>query len=448
VLTPDAARTAVLSEFERIRADLENLVRIPSVSADGFDPARVHESAEYTADWLERCGLQGVRLLEVDGAHPAVFGLTQGPPDSPTVLLYAHHDVQPQGAAELWTSPPFEPVERDGRLFGRGTSDDKGGIAIHAATLRAWEGRPPVTVAAFIEGEEEIGSAHLADYLAKYGDLLEADAIVLADCSNWTIGQPALTTSVRGIIDCIIEVRTLEHAVHSGMYGGPVPDALTTLCELIATLHDRKGNVAVRNLRTSRAHGLALAESELRRVVGLRPGVRLLGNGPLTHRLWTRPAISVLGIDAPSTADSAHKLVPIARAKISVRLAPDDDTRRAFLAVAQHLRDRAPWGAEIKVELCTDGEPYRIDASGHAYEAFRQACLHAWGRLPVEPGTGGSLPLVSALAAAYPDTALLLTGVEDPDSKAHAENESVHLEELVRCCVSETLFLSHLAEPA
>ncbi|HUD37594.1 MAG TPA: M20/M25/M40 family metallo-hydrolase [Streptosporangiaceae bacterium] len=447
-LTPEAARTAVLSEFELIRADLENLVRIPSVSADGFDPAEVQRSAEYAADWLERSGLQGVRLLEVDGAHPAVFGVTPGPPGSPSVLLYAHHDVQPAGVDELWTSHPFEPVERDGRLFGRGTSDDKAGIAVHAAALRAWEGRPPVTVAAFIEGEEEIGSAHLADYLAKYGDLLKADAIVLADCANWTIGQPALTTSLRGIIDCIVEVRTLDHAVHSGMYGGPVPDALTTLCKLIATLHDRKGNVAVRNLRTSPTQGLALAESELRRVVGLRPGVRLLGNGPLTHRLWTRPAIAVLGIDAPSTTESGHKLVPIARAKISVRLAPDDDTRRAFLAVAEHLHTRAPWGAEVKVELSTEGEPHRVDASGHAFEAFRQACLHTWGRLPVEPGTGGSLPLVSALAAAYPDTALLLTGVEDPDSKAHAENESVHLDELVRCCVSETLFLSHLAGPA
>lgn len=423
-------------------------MRIPSVSADGYDAEKVRLSAESSAAWLERSGLQGVRLLEVGGAHPAVFGVTEGPPNRPTVLLYAHHDVQPPGAEELWASPPFEPAERDGRLFGRGTSDDKAGIAVHAAALQAWEGKPPVTVATFIEGEEEIGSAHLADFLRQYGDLLKADAIVLADCANWTIGQPALTTSLRGIIDCIVEVQTLDHAVHSGMYGGPVPDALTALCKLIATLHNRRGSVAVRGLRTGPAHRLAVPEQDLRRKSGLRPGVRMLGRGPLTHRLWTRPAIAVLGIDAPPTADTAHKLLPIARAKISVRLAPGDDTQRAFRAVEEHLRKRVPWGAEVTVSLCTEGEPHRIDTTGRAFDAFRRACADTWGCQPVEPGTGGSLPIVGALAEAYPDMALLLTGVEDPDSKAHAENESVHLEELGRCCVNEALLLGHLAAQA
>lgn len=423
-------------------------MRIPSVSADGYDAEKVRLSAESSAAWLERSGLQGVRLLEVGGAHPAVFGVTEGPPNRPTVLLYAHHDVQPPGAEELWASPPFEPAERDGRLFGRGTSDDKAGIAVHAAALQAWEGKPPVTVATFIEGEEEIGSAHLADFLRQYGDLLKADAIVLADCANWTIGQPALTTSLRGIIDCIVEVQTLDHAVHSGMYGGPVPDALTALCKLIATLHNRRGSVAVRGLRTGPAHRLAVPEQDLRRKSGLRPGVRMLGRGPLTHRLWTRPAIAVLGIDAPPTADTAHKLLPIARAKISVRLAPGDDTQRAFRAVEEHLRKRVPWGAEVTVSLCTEGEPHRIDTTGRAFDAFRRACADTWGCQPVEPGTGGSLPIVGALAEAYPDMALLLTGVEDPDSKAHAENESVHLEDLGRCCVNEALLLGHLAAQA
>ena len=259
------------SSFDRIRAELEQLVRIPSVSADGFDAGHVRQSAERTADWLGRSGLKGVRLLEVDGAHPAVFGVTKGPAGAPTVLLYAHHDVQPPGPAELWMSPAFEPTERDGRLYGRGTSDDKAGIAVHAAALQAFDGRPPVTVAAFIEGEEEVGSAHLPEFLARYGSLLTADAIVLADCANWRIGQPALTTSLRGIIDCIVEVRTLDHAVHSGMYGGPVPDALTALCKLIATLHTRRGAVAVRGLRTGPAHALAVAEQDLAGEPGCDP---------------------------------------------------------------------------------------------------------------------------------------------------------------------------------
>jgi acetylornithine deacetylase/succinyl-diaminopimelate desuccinylase-like protein len=450
-LSPEDVRAKVDSAFggiRGIRAELERLVRIPSVSADDSAADQVRESAEATASWLERSGLDGVRLLEVDGAHPAVFGATKGPTGTPTILLYAHHDVQPAGPDEFWESPPFEPAERKGRLFGRGTADDKAGIAVHSAALQVCEGKPPVGVAVFIEGEEEIGSEHLPKFLSEYEELLRADAIVLADCSNWTVGQPTLTTSVRGILDCMVEVRTLDHAVHSGRYGGPVPDALTALCRLIATLHNRKGGVAVKGLRTGSSQGLRMQESDLRRFTGLRPGVRLLGKGSLTDRLWVRPAIAVLGIDAPSTANAAHKLLPAAVARISIRLAPGDDTRRAFRAVDKHLRRQAPWGAEVTVRPCREGEPHRIDVSGRAFEAFRRASADTWGRVPVEPGSGGSLPLVSALAGAYPDTELLLTGVEDPESNAHSENESVHLGELRNCCVNEAMLLTHLAEIA
>jgi cysteinylglycine-S-conjugate dipeptidase len=448
VVSPEVVRASVESAFDGIRAELDHLVRIPSVSAEASDPDHVRRSAEATATWLERSGLASVGLLEIDGAHPAVFGATRGPAGSPTVLLYAHHDVQPPGPAELWDSPPFEPTERGGRLYGRGTADDKAGIAVHAAALQVWEGKPPVGVAVFIEGEEEIGSAHLPEFLSKYSDLLRADAIVLADCSNWNVGQPALTTSVRGILDCLVEVRTLDHAVHSGRYGGPVPDALTALCRLVATLHNRRGGVAVRGLRTSASNTLRMRESDLRAFTGLRPGVRLLGRGSLTDRLWARPAISVIGMDAPPTADAAHKLVPAARARISIRLAPGDDTQRAFRALEEHLRRRAPWGAEVTVRPFREGAPHRIDASGHAFEAFRRACADTWGRPPVEPGSGGSLPLVAMMAAAYPDTAMLLTGVEDPDSNTHSENESVHLGELRNCCINEAMLLAHLASRA
>jgi acetylornithine deacetylase/succinyl-diaminopimelate desuccinylase-like protein len=447
-LTANAVRAAVGSAFGEIRREFETLVRIPSVSGASFDPRHVRESAEKTAAWLSSCGLGGVRLLEIDGAHPAVFGAIPGPAGSPTVLLYAHHDVQPPGPRELWMSPPFEPTERMGRLFGRGTADNKAGIAVHAAALQAWQGRPPVGIAVFIEGEEEIASQHLPQFLRTYQDLLRADAIVVADCANWTVGQPALITSLRGIVDCLVEVRTLGHAVHSGRYGGPVPDALTALCRLLATLHNPRGGVAVKGLRTGPARDLRLPESDLRRSAGLLPGVRLLGRGSLTSRLWARPAISVLGIDAPPTADAAHKLVPSAIAKISIRLAPGDDTQRAFRSVAGHLRRRAPWGAEVTVSRCRDGEPHSIDTSGQVFEAFRRACADTWGRAPVEPGSGGSLPLVAAMATAYPDMAMLLTGVEDPDSNTHAENESVHLGDLQNCCLNEALLLGHLAAMA
>jgi acetylornithine deacetylase/succinyl-diaminopimelate desuccinylase-like protein len=448
VLGPDEVRARVEHAFGGIRDDLGELVRIPSVSTDESAAGDVRRSAEATAAWLERSKLGEVRLLEIDGAHPAVFGATAGPANSPTVLLYAHHDVQPAGSGELWASPPFEPTERTGRLFGRGTADDKSGIAVHASALQVWDGKPPVGVAVFIEGEEEIGSVHLPQFLGKYEELLRADAIVLADFANWNVGQPTLTTSLRGILDCLVEVRTLDHAVHSGRYGGPVPDALTVLCRLIATLHDSDGGVAVAGLRTGPSYDLRMEEADLRRFTGLRPGVRLLGKGSLTDRLWAQPAIAVLGIDAPPTEDAAHALVPVATARISIRLAPGDDTQQAFRAVAEHLRRQAPWGAEVSVKPCREGEPYSVNASGRAFEAFRRACADTWGRAPVEPGSGGSLPLVAAMAAAFPDTAMLLTGVEDPESNAHAENESVHLGELWNCCVNEAMLLGHLAARA
>jgi acetylornithine deacetylase/succinyl-diaminopimelate desuccinylase-like protein len=446
--SPSAVRVAVESSFDRIRQEFEKLVRIQSVSAESYDAGKVRDSAEATATWLAACGLNGVRLLETNGAHPAVFGATRGPVGSPTVLLYAHHDVQPPGNTHLWESPPFEPTERNGRLFGRGTADNKAGIAVHAAALQAWEGKPPLRVAAFIEGEEEIGSQHLPEFLSKYGELLRADATVVADCSNWTVGQPTLITSLRGLVDCLVEVRTLDHAVHSGRYGGPVPDALTALCRLIATLHNRRGGVAVKGLRSGPPHSLRLRESDLRRFTGLRPGVKLLGTGPLTRRLWARPAIAVLGIDAPPTADAAHKLVPVATAKISIRLAPGDDPKQAFQAITDHLRSRAPWGAEVTVMPCREGKPHSIDASGRVFEAFRDACAETWGCAPVEPGSGGSLPLAAALSAVFPDMAFLLTGVEDPESNTHAENESVHLGQLRDCCVNEAMLFAHLAARA
>ncbi len=329
-LSPEAARAKVQSAFGDIRAELERLVRIPSVSAVDYDESSVRQSALATASWLRRSKFEDVRLLEVEGAHPAVYAAAHGPGGSPKVLLYAHHDVQPPGLQELWKSRPFEPTERDGRLFGRGSADDKAGIAVHVAALQAWRGKPPLNLAVFIEGEEEIGSAHLPEFLRRYRNLLRADTVVIPDCSNWAIGEPALITSLRGLVDCMVEVRTLDYAVHSGKYGGPVPDALTALCRLIATLHDSSGNAAVAGLHTDLPHSVAVAEPELRETVGLRPDVQFIGEGSLSHRLWARPAITVLGIDAPSVTNSSHKLVPVARASISARLAPGDDAQRAF----------------------------------------------------------------------------------------------------------------------
>jgi acetylornithine deacetylase/succinyl-diaminopimelate desuccinylase-like protein len=451
--SPADIRRAVESVFGNVRQGLEHLVSIPSVSTEGYDaydPAEVRRSAEETGAWLARSGLKGVRPLEVDGAHPAIFGQTPGPAGSPTVLLYAHHNVQSPGVDDLWTSPPFAATERDGRLFGRGTADDKAGIAAHAAVLQAWDGAPPVTISVFVEGEEEIASPNLQAFLRKYHPLLEADIIVLADCSNWTIGTPALTTSLRGLLDFIVEVRTLNHAVHSGVYGGPVPDALTALSRLIASLHDDRGNVAIDGLQSGPPYAIEVDEADLRRFAGVRPSVSLLGTGTLAHRLWGRPAVAVLGIEAPPITEAANKLVPVARAKVSVRLAPGDGVAKAKAAIQEHFLNpaRAPWGAEVTVTFLKEGAPHLVDPSGGAFEAFRQACSHIWGCAPVEAGSGGSLPLVAALAETFPRAELLLTGIADPESRAHGENESVHLAELMNCCVNEAMLLGKLASEA
>jgi acetylornithine deacetylase/succinyl-diaminopimelate desuccinylase-like protein len=442
-LTPIPERVAAL--LPEVRAGLERLVRIPSVSAHGHDPEPVRRSADAVADELRSAGMQ-TRLLEIEGAHPAVLGTVPAPDGAPTVLLYAHHDVQPTGPIELWSTDPFEPVERDGRLFGRGTADDKAGVMAHVAAVRAWDGQPPVGVVAFIEGEEEAGSEHLGAFLDRYGDDLSADAVILADLTNWRAGQPALTTSLRGLVDCVVEVRTLDHAVHSGMFGGPVPDAITALARILAALHDEAGRVAIPGLVSGPSDPLDLEEDELRLDAGVRPSVRLLGDGPLTERLWTRPAVAVLGVDAPPIATSTNQIVASARARVSLRLAPGDDTGRAMRAMIEHLKAAAPWGAEVTVTAGGEGTPYAVRVDRPAHAAMRRAFAEAWGRESLDIGTGGTIPFLAAFADAYPDAALLLTGVEDPRSNAHSENESLHLDDFERVCVAEALFFGYLAE--
>ena len=448
-LSPASARAAVDADFPRIRGELEHLVRIPSVSAPGSDARPVRRSARATGSLLRRSGFRDARLLELPGSHPAVYGSVRGPAGStrrPRILLYAHHDVQPPGPEDLWESPPFEPTERAGRLFGRGTADDKAGIAVHLAAVRAWAGQLPLDVIVLVEGEEETGSTHLPGFLRKYQGLLRANAVVIADCSNWAIGQPTVITSLRGIVDCVVGVRTIGHAVHSGKYGGPVADALTVMSRLIATLHDAAGNVAVKGLHFGPPHPTVFPEPLLREITGLGPGAKFIGDGPLSQQIWAQPAIAILGIDAPPVTGAAHKIVPTCQASISVRLAPGDDAGRAFQAVREHLLSHAPWDADVTVTRDHQGEPFAVDTSGPVFDAFRRSCADTWGRLPVEAGSGGSLPLVAALAEAYPDMAMLLTGVDDPDSRAHSENESLHLGELRQCCVNEALLLGYLAE--
>ena len=301
-------RERVRALMPRIRGDLETLVRIPSISHPGHDPSQLGRSAAATEKILRDAGVK-TQIVEIEGV-PAVLGRIEAPAGAPTVLLYAHHDVQPTGARELWHSEPFEPIEKNGRLYGRGTSDDKCGVVIHAGAIRAFDGQTPVGVRLFVEGEEEWGSPNLGKFLERYGDELRADAVILADSGNWRAGQPGLTTSLRGIVAADIEVRTLDHAVHSGEFGGPVPDALTVLAKTLATLHDDRGEVAVAGIARGKADPLDLTEAELRKQVGMRPGTKLIGDGGITDRMWMKPAISILGIDAPRLTESTNQLLP------------------------------------------------------------------------------------------------------------------------------------------
>jgi acetylornithine deacetylase/succinyl-diaminopimelate desuccinylase-like protein len=426
-----------------VRRDLEDLVRIESVWADPGRRDEVHRSAQAVADLLLRAGFRDVRIVSEGGA-PAVIAQHPAPPGAPTVLLYAHHDVQPEGDRGEWASPPFEPTERDGRLYGRGSADDKAGIATHLAAFRAHGGQPPVGVTIFVEGEEESGSPSLGRLLAAHRDTLAADVIVIADSDNWSTEVPALTVSLRGLADCVVEVATLDHGLHSGIWGGVVPDALSVLVRLLASLHDDDGNVAVAGLHESTAAPVDYPPDRVRADSGLLDGVSEIGTGSVPQRLWAKPAITVIGIDTTPIEKASNTLIPRARAKISLRVAPGGDAAAHLDALTAHLQRHVPWGAQVSVTRGDIGEPYAIDASGSVYDAARQAFRQAWGTDPIDMGMGGSIPFIAEFAAAFPQAKILVTGVEDPATQAHSINESLHLGVLERAAVAEALLLANL----
>lgn len=426
-----------------VRRDLEGLVRIESVWADPDRYHEVHRSAAAVAELFTGVGFDDVRIVSEGGA-PAVIARHPAPPGAPTVLLYAHHDVQPEGDHGQWDSPPFEPTERNGRLYGRGTADDKAGIATHLAALRAFGGKPPVGVTVFVEGEEESGSPSLGRLLDAYRDALAADVIVIADSDNWSTEIPALTVSLRGLADCVVEVATLDHGLHSGLWGGVVPDALSVLVRLLASLHDDDGNVAVAGLHEGTAADVDYPADRMRRESGLLDGVSEIGSGSVVQRMWAKPAITVIGIDTTSVAKSSNTLIPRASAKVSLRVAPGGDAAAHLDALRRHLESHAPWGARVTVTPGDTGQPYAIDASGPVYDAARAAFRTAWGTDAVDMGMGGSIPFIAEFAAAFPKATILVTGVEDPGTQAHSINESLHLGVLEKAATAEALLLEAL----
>jgi cysteinylglycine-S-conjugate dipeptidase len=438
-------KNRVHDQLPGLIGDLEALVRIQSVSADPERLGEVEKSARKTAELLTAEGVEAEIVRAYDGAPPAVIGERRGPAGAPVVLLYAHHDVQPENDPADWDSPPFEPVVRGERLYGRGAADDKAGIAVHVGALRALGDDLPVTVRFFIEGEEEVSSATLPDLLRQYRDRLAADVIVIADSGNWDIGVPALTTSLRGLIRMDVEVRTLTHAVHSGMWGGLVPDAIMALTTLLATLWTEDGGPAVEGLVSTPAADVDYPEERLRAESGAAPGTSWIGTGSVVERLWTQPAITITGLDAPKVAGASNTLVPVARARVTIRLSPGDTAANAVTRLREHLEKHVPWGAQLTTTVVDSGEPTVLPTSGPAYAAARSALAEAWGgTAPVEVGTGGSIPFIAEFQEAFPGASILVTGVEDPDTRAHGPNEGLHLPEFERAVLAEALLFQRL----
>lgn len=425
-------------------ADLHRLISIPSISSMPEHDADVAACADAVSGLFRDLGASEVKLLD-GGGKPAVWANFPGPEGSPTVLLYAHYDVQPTGDADAWTSPAFEPTERDGRLYARGSADDKGGVALHVAALRVFNGKPPVGVKVFIEGEEEVGSPSMPTLLDRYRDELAADVYVVADSVNWEVGKPSLTTSLRGVAACEVTVSTLAEGLHSGQFGGVVPDALTALCRLLATLHDEAGNVAIEGLVSGPGPGLDYPEDRLQEETGLLEGVSQTGDGSVVERMWFKPSASVLAIDATPVAKASNTLVPSARAKVSVRLAPGQDPAAAARALEEHLRSNAPWGARVEIDSEQAGAPSRITLDGPRAEAARAAFREAFGVDAVEIGCGGSIPIVAEFADRNPGALVLVTAVTDPNSRMHGIDESLDLGDFAKAALAETLLLNNLA---
>lgn len=429
-------------------ADLKELIAIPSVSATGYPPAthaELRRAQEMVTRLLLEAGCQTVETIELPDTAPVVVAEIPAPPGAPTVLMYSHYDVVPAGDESLWNTPPFEPIERDGAIFGRGSADTKSNIMALIGALRAWDGRPPVGIKVVIEGQEEVGGGAFTTYPPQDPARFAADVMLIGDLGNVRPGIPTLTVGLRGMANVIVEVRTLESAKHSGQYGGAAPDALLALMRALTSLHDDDGNVAVAGLRRSEWTGGGPDEAEFRQLAEALDGAPLMGTGTLGSRVWSGPAITVIGIDVPSVAGALNAVSPYARAKLNVRVHPEQDPVEAQAAVATHLRNAMPFGIELTVREEATGSGFAARTSSPAYTAAREAWAQAWGAETLLAGAGGSIPLVAALSQAAPNADILLVGATDGYSNIHGPNERVLIDEFARTTLAEADLLGRLA---
>ena len=431
--------------------DLHRLVALRSVAdPEQFPPAESQRAAQVVIDAFAELGIGNLASIPTSDGSRAVVGEAPAPDGAPTVLLYAHYDVQPPMDESAWRSPPFELTERDGRWYGRGAADCKGNIVMHLTALRALGGgRYPVGVKVLVEGAEERGSRGMQGFVAEHADRLRADAIVIGDAGNVSVGAPTVTTSLRGVANVIVHVKALEAPVHSGTFGGAAPDALAALIRTLASLRDERGSTTVRGLdSTGTWAGSPYPEERFRADAGVLPGVELLGNGAVADMLWARPALTVLGIDVPPVEGAVGAIQPEARALLNLRVPPGTPAGEARDALVAHLRAAAPWGVQVEIETVALGEAFRAPEDGPAGAALIGALSQAYRRDVVTEGQGGSIPVCAMLAQAMPQAEMMLIGVEEPECLIHAPNESVDPSEIERMALAEALFLRRYAAAA
>ena len=447
----ETASAAVEKLFPEALETLKDLVRIPGIAWEAFDASQLDKSAAAVQSLFEDLGIfDKVEILRAGygdsqlGA-PAIVATRKAKNSRPTILLYAHHDVQPPGDDALWETTPFEPEIRNGRMYGRGAADDKAGIIAHYCSVKLLaeiSGADfDLGLAVFIEGEEEAGSPSFASFLQAHKDQLEGDVIVVADSGNWSTTVPAITTTLRGLASLEFEVRTLDHAVHSGMYGGAVPDAMLALVKILSSMWDKNGAVTISGLFSSENNNLDYSEAQLRSDSGLLPSTLPIGSGPILPRIWTKPALTLIGLDYPTVALSSNTLVPSLKAKLSLRIAPGDDPERALEALKGHILAHNTLGAEITFGAVELGKPFSLGESGWAKTLAEQCLTLAFGEKSVDIGIGGSIPFIAELERVFPKAQVLVTGVEDPDSRAHSPNESLHLAGFQSAILAQLLFL-------
>jgi acetylornithine deacetylase/succinyl-diaminopimelate desuccinylase-like protein len=445
-MNTDELRNKVSLIMPGLLSNLEELARIPSIAFPGYPSEPVHEMAGKTVEVMRAAGFSDARLMEVPDGYPPVYAEVPGPEGSPTVMLYAHYDVQPAPIEQGWTSDPWTPTSKDdGRIYGRGIADDKSGLAIHAGTLRAFDGRPPCTLRLIVEGMEETNS-NMGAFVEAHSDLFRCDVFLVADMGNLAVGEPALTTTLRGEVSCVVTVRTLEHPLHSGVFGGAAPDAMMALATLLATLLDDQGDVAVEGVSGFEWDGGDLSPEHVRAGADLAEGVVPIGTGTIGSRLWSKPSINAIGIDTTSIAASSNVLIPEAKAKLSMRIVPGSEPESELDALVAHLLAHAPWGARVEVERTKASPPFRTPVAGPGFAAARRALEETYGRPATEAGSGGSIPLLHTLRDVAPNAEFILWGAEDmAKSRIHASDESVDPTEIERMIVAQALTLRHLA---